>query len=212
MELYCVYEHVFPDGKRYIGLSKCPAEKRWHSDGSGYISNKPMYKAIEKYGWENIEHNIIADGVSRVEAQQIEREMIDKYDTIKTGFNQRPGGTAGGCLYSKHVMKMIRSMKTYWYLNKDFRNMASEMMKLANDECWAYQVNLVDYVIREECDGFKYGIHYRHGEPSWEVIDWYYYIGHWVMEPEVDIRTIDPPQTNIERFFQDYYPTGGVEQ
>ena len=57
---YVVYEHLFPNGKRYIGITSKIPEKRWEN-GCGYTKSKQpaMYNAVQKYGWENIKHNIL---------------------------------------------------------------------------------------------------------------------------------------------------------
>ena len=62
---YCVYEHVFPNGKRYIGITSAkPPEKRWNR-GNGSKAQTKIRKAIEKYGWDNIEHNVIVEGLDK---------------------------------------------------------------------------------------------------------------------------------------------------
>ena len=50
---YCVYEHIFPNGKKYIGIS-CDAEKRWRN-GKGYETQPKIARAINKYGWKDDE-------------------------------------------------------------------------------------------------------------------------------------------------------------
>lgn len=52
MKEWCVYCHTFPNGKRYIGIT-CDAESRWR-DGNGYKKQKKIWRAINKYGWENV--------------------------------------------------------------------------------------------------------------------------------------------------------------
>lgn len=189
---YSVYVHVFPDGKKYIGVSKDP-QKRWKSNGSGYISNHEMYRAICKYGWDNIEHNVVETGLTREEAKAKERELINEHNSIKNGFNKSPGGALSSCLYSKHVMQMIRMLKRFHYLHEDFLPTAKRMLDLSDDEGLAYQVNLIDYVMRTEVDGYSHGLAYRMGDSMYETFDWYYYIGHWTLHPEKDIRLIPGP-------------------
>lgn len=86
-EKYSVYIHTFPNGKRYVGRSKRPLT-RWNS-GRGYITNEMMYKDIEKYGWENIEHSIVAEGLTLEEANRLERNIIDRYNLVEEGYNRR---------------------------------------------------------------------------------------------------------------------------
>lgn len=75
---YCVYRHVFPNGKIYIGKAEEPATNRWQG-GLGYEkSNRRMFIDIVKYGWDNITHEILADGLDETNALQMERGLIEK--------------------------------------------------------------------------------------------------------------------------------------
>lgn len=71
---YYVYKHVFPNGKVYIGISNDP-ESRWNN-GFGYQGNRKMFFDIVKYGWDNIDHQIIVSGLSLIEASEMERKLI----------------------------------------------------------------------------------------------------------------------------------------
>lgn len=92
---YTVYGHFVPSGKWYFGLTKQVPEKRW-SNGKGYAGTF-FGKAIEKYGWDNIYHNIILDGLSEQEACYLEKRLIARYDTMnpENGYNRTPGGNKG---------------------------------------------------------------------------------------------------------------------
>ena len=48
MHNYSVYELIFPNGKRYIGLTGQEPESRW-KNGEGY-KGQLVYKPIKKYG------------------------------------------------------------------------------------------------------------------------------------------------------------------
>ena len=48
MNNYCVYELIFPNGKRYIGLTGQKPELRWKY-GLGY-KGQLVYKPIKRYG------------------------------------------------------------------------------------------------------------------------------------------------------------------
>ena len=90
---YIVYKHVFPNRKVYIGItSKDDPEKRW-LHGDGYKSNEILYSAIQQYGWDNIEHQIIASGISKDDAMQLEVELISSYDSTNpnNGYNISAG-------------------------------------------------------------------------------------------------------------------------
>ena len=86
---YCVYIHIFPNHKVYIGMTR-NAEKRWNN-GLGYKGNEEMFYDILKYGWNNIEHNIIAENLTYNEALKIEKKKIEEYKSYnnKYGYNKK---------------------------------------------------------------------------------------------------------------------------
>ena len=92
---YTVYMHIFPNGKRYIGLTK-NCESRFRN-GHGYDGSPLMKNAIQKYGWSNIVHEIIADHLTRQQAKEIEIEHIENYHTTDSsfGYNITLGGEGG---------------------------------------------------------------------------------------------------------------------
>ena len=98
--LFTVYMHVAPNNKRYIGVTKNKVTYRWNS-GKGYRTNEYFWRAIQKYGWDNFQHLIIADGLSHSEACALEKLLISRYDTTNEafGYNLSTGGElhALGC-------------------------------------------------------------------------------------------------------------------
>ena len=98
--IYCI-ENII-NHKKYIGLSK-NCLKRWQDHYSkSYHSvreddlNKPLYKAMKKYGRENFSFTIIEE--CPIEKLQ-EREIywINFLDTYNNGYNATKGGdTADG--------------------------------------------------------------------------------------------------------------------
>lgn len=94
MNEYVVYEHVFPNGKKYIGITGQKPVKRWKGGYFGYAHNKYMQNAILKYGWKNIQHNILKTNLSKNEAEEEEIRLISKYDLTnrKNGYNLETGG------------------------------------------------------------------------------------------------------------------------
>ena len=107
---YCVYEHVFPNGKKYIGISSDP-EKRWRA-GKGYETQGKIANAISHYGWNNVKHNIIVDGVSKEQAETLEKYLIAELNTVEEGYNTAIGGDGITASYlNEHVLYMIRESK-----------------------------------------------------------------------------------------------------
>lgn len=93
---YTVYKHTTPSGKVYVGLTQQDPEQRWRH-GKGYKANQPFFKAIQKYGWDNIKHEIIATGISHDDAQALERKLIKELKATdkKYGYNVCFGGEDG---------------------------------------------------------------------------------------------------------------------
>lgn len=123
---WTVYEHITPSGKRYIGItSKENAEKRWRY-GKGYDKETPFGKAIEKYKWENIQHNILFNDLTEKEAKWLENYLICYYWTFVgfkdcKGYNCTLGGDGSlGYVPTEEARKKISESnkgKTPW--NKD---------------------------------------------------------------------------------------------
>lgn len=115
---YCVYKHTTPKGKVYIGITRLNPSRRWRK-GKGYERNWLFYRAIMKYGWENIRHEIILDGLTENEAKQAEIELIAKYDSTnpKYGYNITKGGDhATG---HKHTQEEKEHFKDKWLGTKN---------------------------------------------------------------------------------------------
>lgn len=91
---YIVYEHIFPNGMVYVGLTSNDPEKRWGKNGCRY-KNKKFYDDIKNYGWENIEHKIIKSNLTVDEAIRIEKELILKYKENGVSYNISNGGELG---------------------------------------------------------------------------------------------------------------------
>lgn len=94
MVTYTIYYHTFPNGKMYFGQTNRKPEKRWGKDGKGYRHQPLMWKAIQKYGWDNIDHRIISIGLDKDEADFQEMFYISAYRTneIEFGYNITKGG------------------------------------------------------------------------------------------------------------------------
>ena len=99
--IWTVYVHIVPKeisdydyDKYYVGITSKTVEKRW-ANGVGY-HGQPFYGAIKKYGWNNIEHYIIAERLTEYEAKEFEKVLINKLDCNihkgKYGYNLTNGG------------------------------------------------------------------------------------------------------------------------
>lgn len=90
---YFVYRHIAPNGKMYVGItSKSDPNCRWGSGGIHYKKNAHFWYAIQKFGWDNFQHVIVAHGLSVETACHLEEYLIKKYNTLENGYNQTSGG------------------------------------------------------------------------------------------------------------------------
>ena len=110
--MYTVYMHITPSEKVYIGITKQNPVKRW-LNGKGYKKQEYFYNAINKYGWDNIEHKILFSGLTKKEAEEKEIELIQKYksNNREYGYNIQNGGNTTGKLDAQTIEK-IRAANT----------------------------------------------------------------------------------------------------
>ena len=92
---FTLYAHVNKvNGKIYVGITKRNPISRW-KNGNGYKENPLFHNAIQKYGWENFDHEIIASGLTEEEACHMERFLISSLNlqNDQFGYNLKDGGT-----------------------------------------------------------------------------------------------------------------------
>lgn len=91
--LWSVYRHISPSGKSYIGMAK-DIKHRWRGGGNGYKGSNRIWYAIQKYGWDNFTHEIVATDLTRQEACDMEVDLIKTYNTMDPdyGYNLTSGG------------------------------------------------------------------------------------------------------------------------
>lgn len=112
MDSYSVYKHTFPNGKVYIGITKRGVKSRWRN-GLGYKKNKLMYKAINKYGWQNILHETLFENLTKAEAENKEIELISflKSNDPRFGYNINNGGNCCGTHSKETREKISKALK-----------------------------------------------------------------------------------------------------
>ena len=107
---YKVYVHINKvNGKRYYGITCQKVNRRWRN-GKRYSYNQHFWNAINKYGWDNFEHIVIARGLTEEEAKWLEIELIREHDTTNKdkGYNISLGGDGGsGHEVTKETRKKI---------------------------------------------------------------------------------------------------------
>ena len=145
---WTVYEHITPSGKRYIGITSKKPEKRWHN-GRGYDKETPFGKAIEKYKWDNIQHNIISTDLTEKEAKWLENYLICYYCTFVgfkdcKGYNCTLGGDGSlGYVPTEEARKKISESnkgRTVWNKGKKGKQHHSEETKIKMSEAHKGQI------------------------------------------------------------------------
>lgn len=93
--MYLVYQHKNKiNGKIYIGITSRTPEERWGNNGCNYKSSPYFYSAIQKYGWDNFEHNILFTNLTKEQACLKEQELIKNFNSANRqfGYNSTSGG------------------------------------------------------------------------------------------------------------------------
>lgn len=109
-KLFVVYIHRnLINGKVYVGQT-CNLTERWRGQGKNYFNSTKFFNAIKKYGWGNFSHEVLYDNLNKEAADIIEKELIEKYNSIENGYNLKEGGARGG-LSSESLQKMSTSLK-----------------------------------------------------------------------------------------------------
>jgi len=148
--MYTVYMHVTPSDKVYIGITKQNPIKRW-LHGKGYQRQLYFYNAILKYGWDNIEHKILFDGLTKEQAEQKEKELIAHYKSNlrEFGYNVESGGHTNnvseetrkklsvintGKHHTPETCKRLSELESARWKNADYR--ANQIAKRKGKEPW----------------------------------------------------------------------------
>ena len=176
---YVVYMHTSPSGKRYIGITRQnPPSRRWRKDGGGYNRNFHFWNAICKYGWNNFEHEILYENLTKEEANNKEVELISLYksDNPNFGYNNDHGGNNVGKITEKQKMVLkelfsvpVRQYSKYGEFIKEYSSMteaekitglsASSISKCCRNEAklcgdciWRFKDEVIDKQLIDWCN------------------------------------------------------------
>lgn len=126
---FYVYKHIFPNDKVYIGITSQKPASRWGVNGVGYERQPRINNAINKYGWDNVKHEILYSNLTHDEACEKEVELIAKYNSTKKdfGYNMTNGGEClcgednpfYGKTHSPAVRKKLSELKKGVSLKKE---------------------------------------------------------------------------------------------
>ena len=112
MKKYIIYKHTTPSNKIYIGITSRNPIKRWNN-GNGYRKNIHFFRAIVKYGWNNIKHEILYTDLTEREAKAKEIDLIAQYNStnINFGYNITKGGDTRASMSEETRLKIISKLK-----------------------------------------------------------------------------------------------------
>lgn len=151
MKTYSVYVHTCPNGKKYVGITSKDPKRRWLG-GKNYRGNVHFTRAINKFGWENINHEIIMSDVSEKTASETEIELILKLNTMnpKFGYNNTTGGEIGKEYSEESIKKMSENRKNI-YCGKDHYCFGKNYIEIFGEE--GIKKNLENARVRWTGDG-----------------------------------------------------------
>ena len=91
--MWSVYIHTFPNNKCYVGITSKKPELRWGHNGNNYCRQTYLFNAIQKYGWDNIKHEVVAKNMTEIDAKNLEMKLIKQLNCKHTnGYNLTDGG------------------------------------------------------------------------------------------------------------------------
>ena len=143
---YTVYMHINKiNNKKYIGLTKQSCQERWRHDGIGYKSQIKFWNAIQKYGWNNFEHKIIAEQLTEKEASELEIKLIKQYDCINNGYNVSFGGST-----TNHSPETLEKMRQSMLGKKHTQETKNKISQSKNKEKIAVKCITTNIVYESE--------------------------------------------------------------
>ena len=165
--IYCITNKV--NGKRYIGQTTMPLNKRWHAHKKANGRCVSISAAIQKYGADAFEVMEIDRAYNRQELDAKEVDHIQAAGTLsnEVGYNLRPGGMsatfsdetraimsaikAGGKLSDQHKAKIALAGKGRWHSQES--KVKQSLAKLGKPKTPEHRANMrkprPDYVMSE---------------------------------------------------------------
>lgn len=146
-DLYLVYKHTDPTGKVYIGITQNHPQTRWN-EGGGYEKQTKFYRAIQKYGWINFKHEIVAAGLTEESAKKLENQLIlenKSYDE-KYGYNTRfikPTIEKTVDVYKEKVKKQVKKEKVI----KNIPKKQISSIEISKKLIELYHIKFIDGII-----------------------------------------------------------------
>ena len=124
MDTWTIYMYQFPNGKKYIGKTKRRLSRRQGGiNFKGYQKCTLVYRAMQKYGFENIHQTILFKGQMTSEQSNRLEQMcillfktnVYKYNDPEFGYNLTDGGEGqnGRKLVGSELERSLRQLDEY---------------------------------------------------------------------------------------------------
>lgn len=125
-----VYRHISPSGRIYIGITKNSTTRRWGKEGNGYKRCVLFYRAIQKYGWDNMKHEVLFSGLAEKKAKYLEVELIRHYKNLGISYNCTDGGDGYlGFHPSQKTLDTWSEKRKGRTINQEWRNKIPNTLK-----------------------------------------------------------------------------------
>lgn len=125
---WTIYRHVSPSGKVYIGITSKEINRRWRY-GTGYSNCILFQNAIDKYGWNNIKHQVLFTNLTEERAKNLEKDLIRHYKNLGISYNITDGGDGHlGCNWTP-----TKDTRAIWSTQRRGRKLSEEHKKKISD-------------------------------------------------------------------------------
>lgn len=129
-KMYCIYYHRNKsNGKYYFGQTCKEPKHRWCS-GNGYKNQSYFWNAIQKYGWDNFDHVILAQHLTKEQADYWQDFLIVQFRTNDPdhGYNIKRGGSCGSYVMPQSTKTTISRSKAGHAVSQQTRNKISNTL------------------------------------------------------------------------------------
>ena len=169
MDKNIVYMYTFPNGKRYIGITsnerkRKSEHKHDHMNINCKKYNYLFYRALRKYGWDNVKYEVLyrCDDYNLI--KQLEIFYIKKYKTFQKdgyGYNCTLGGDGTlGYIYTDAHREKIRKTSTGRIKSEKVKKLISEKLSGKNNPRFIDDINAYLSTPKTRT-GFKHGLKNR---------------------------------------------------
>lgn len=164
MKSWTVYKHVAPNGKIYVGISS-NIKNRWAADGYYYhLSDTIFSRALKRYGWDNFQHIVVSEGLTKEDACVMEKKLIAEYKACNNSYNITDGGEGFCGKHSReHIQHMISSRISnsdtdYVVIDKDYNYIVYKTEREAAEYLGGAR-NSIGHILRQPI-GYTFKNHY----------------------------------------------------